>query len=141
MNKLIFFFILLLASNSARAMAGEILVVAGPNFPIKNALTKDQVRMAFLGKPASVDGVQIHALDRKEHSVKTNFYKQIVGRSSVEMKAYWSEQVFTSIGYPPPAANDLADLKKLLSDSKDEISYVDGSENTSGLNVLLRVSY
>ncbi len=133
--------VLLLTVGAQRSAAGEILVVSGPNFTVKKELTKEQVRLAFLGKPASVDGVQLHALDRKEHSVKTNFYKQVVGRTSVEMKAYWSEQVFTSLGYPPPVAADLNDLKKQLSDSKDEISYVDGSENTSGLNVLMRVSY
>jgi len=122
------------------ALAGEVLVVSAESSGL-NSVSVKQVQAAFLSQPAD-DGPQIVAVDRQQtpEHLREIFYEKAVGRSITRMKAHWSQLVFTGRGAPPDRAADLDDLKKILKAKPLAVSYVDASENTSGLKVLLRLS-
>ncbi len=123
--------------------ADQLLVVAGDRFPA-DTIAVEIVKDAFLGIPVRLSsGLMVKAIDRKtpKPQLKQAFYERVVGRTMTQMKAYWSELIFTGRGFPPPALNDVNELKKALQDSTGALSYVNASEDSKGLKVLLKIEY
>lgn len=126
---------------SGGARAGEILIVSADQPALSN-VTLSQIQDAFLSKPAARSDIDLVAVDRSETSdkIRERFYEKVIGKSMIRMKAHWSQLIFTGRGNPPAVAQDLSELKKILSQKKHAVGFVGGTESTDGLRVLLRVS-
>ena len=132
--------IVLLGTRSS--FAGEIWIVATHGSPV-DSISSETVKDSFLGKPCRTDsGVTVIPIDRKEttHNARSRFYSEVVKKSNTQLKAYWSQSIFTGKGYPPTAVEDFATLKKTLSSNPSTISYIDPSEKDDSMKVLLKIN-
>ena len=115
----------------ARAQA-DIAVVAGAR---SNAgeLSKEQVTDIFLGKSTTFT-----AIDQADGgAIQEEFHSRIVGRTSAQIKAYWTKLVFTGKGVPPKKLNSSAEIKKAVEADPNAIGYIDKAAVDSTVKVLL----
>ncbi|MCC7441868.1 MAG: hypothetical protein IT285_09550 [Bdellovibrionales bacterium] len=123
------------------ALGEEILLVAGPGRPA-SPLSPDALRDAFLGYPAHFeDGSTVKAIDRKNFDVelRRKFFEKAVGKSPIQMKAHWSQLVFTGRGYPPRSASSMEELRALMGTTPGTVSFVSAAEPLGGLVVIQRL--
>ena len=65
------------------------------------------------------------------------FYERVICRSSQQIKAYWSKQIFSGKGTPPKAASNNDEVLKLVASNPNLIGYVDSSKVNSDVKVVL----
>lgn len=119
----------------------EILVVASKDAN-EDSVSIEQVRDCFLGNRCELSkGTEFKALERKNTAkdLRARFYQQVAKMSTIQIKAYWSQRVFTGRGYPPPSADDMDAVKKELSGKKDIMTFIDRSELTPQMKILLTI--
>ena len=132
------FLVLLSTFVISSAFAEEIWIVGSAN-STNDGITIEQVKESFLGNAQkSTKGSDITALDRKTSpdDIRAKFYKAAVGMSTTQLKAYWSQRIFTGRGYPPISAND---VKKELQENPSLITFITPSEVDNSLKTLLKV--
>ena len=114
-----------LSLASAVAMADVVAVVSAKNSVA--ALNKSQLADIFLGKTNRFpDGTQATPIDQAEGSaVRDEFYDKIVGKTSAQIKAYWSKIIFTGRGQPPPSVSNAIEMMKRVSANPAAIGYID----------------
>lgn len=126
---------LLLGSTVTRA---DVVAVVSAKSPI-TALSKSQVTDIFLGRVSSFpDGVQAVPIDQAEGSIiRVEFYAKVIGKTTAQIKAYWSKIIFTGRGQPPPTVSSSAEVKKLLVENPAAIGYIDASMVDDSVRVVL----
>lgn len=131
----------LLCLPQPRANEPQVWVVGGKNSDL-SALEAKAVRSAFLGNPTSVlGGRELKAIDRRDSSaaLRAFFYESVVEKRMSQMKAHWSQLIFTGRGYPPPLVTNLEELKTLLNSTPGGISFIEPSEAGPDFKVLLKI--
>jgi ABC-type phosphate transport system substrate-binding protein len=126
---------LLLGSIVTRA---DVVAVVSAKSPI-TALSKSQVADIFLGKASRFpDGVQAVPIDQAEGSItRVEFYAKVIGKTTAQIKAYWSKIIFTGRGQPPPTVSSSAEVKELLVENPAAIGYIDASMVDDSVRVVL----
>jgi hypothetical protein len=120
------------------AVRADVLVVTSANSALSH-LSVDQVRQLFTGKLHEMDGQKLVPLDLPEdNKARTEFYKVLTGRDARQMRAYWTQLIFTGRGMPPKAINESELLRRLQSDTTS-VGYLPAGANTSGLKVLAKL--
>jgi len=133
-KKIILGMSLLVASNAF----AEIAVVVHPSN--SSNVTQDFVSSVYLGKTKSFeDGKQIIPVNLSGTTMEEDFNKKVLGKSSSQMKAYWSKLVFTGKGTPPKDAKTDADVISLVSENPATIGYVDASSVTDKVKVVFTI--
>jgi ABC-type phosphate transport system substrate-binding protein len=129
---------LLLSTASLIASAETAVIVAANN--ANGAIDKTTVSKIFLGKTKSFpDGSQAVPIDQDDGSaVRENFNSSILGKSSSQLKSYWSRLIFTGKGTPPKQLGTDADVKSLVSSNPNMIGYIDSSAVDSSVKVVLK---
>lgn len=115
----------------------EIAIVVHPS---NNAsISAEDVTQLFLGKTKNFpDGSSAVPIGQEENTEVTNmFYERVMSRSSQQIKAYWSKQIFSGKGTPPKAASDNEEVLKLVASNPNLIGYVDSSKVNSDVKVVL----
>jgi ABC-type phosphate transport system substrate-binding protein len=129
---------LALAMAAVAARADVVVVVSSRN-PC-GQLTAAQVSDIFLGNAASFPGGgQAVPVDQGDGAVREEFYGKAVGKSSAQVKAYWSKIIFTGKGRPPKEAGDSLAVRKLVADSPGLIGYIERSAVDASVKVVLAV--
>jgi len=125
-----------LACSAASAVADVVAVVSAKS-PI-NSLSKTQVADLFLGRANRFpDGTPAVPIDQSEGtSVHAEFYASFAGRTTAQVKAYWSRIIFTGRGQPPKAVSNDSELKRLVANDLRAIGYIDRSALDSSVKVL-----
>lgn len=126
----------LLVSNPGLA---EILIVtSNRSGPIE--LTREQAGKLYLGRSTTLsDGTPASLVDLPNGPVRDEFYLKLTGKNPAQIQAYWSRLVFTGRALPPKEARSLAEARQWLTDTPNLIGYLDRSEPTLGMRVLLRL--
>lgn len=125
MKKSLFF---LLLSSSSILCSAEVAVIVSSNNSNSNISAAD-ISKVFLGKSKSFpDGTQAIAIDQNDNSAARNeFNDKVLGKSSSQLKSYWSRLIFTGKGTPPKqVANDAA-IKAAVAGNPAMIGYIDAS--------------
>lgn len=125
MKRSLFF---LLISSSSMLCSAEIAVIVSSNNSNSNISTAD-ISKVFLGKSKSFpDGTQAIAIDQNDNSAaRDEFNDKVLGKSSSQLKSYWSRLIFTGKGTPPKqVANDAA-IKAAVAGNPAMIGYIDAS--------------
>lgn len=93
-------------------------------------LSTDQAADIFLGRSNRFpDGTPATPIDQPEASgVRDEFYSKVVGKSPVQLKAYWSKIIFTGRGQPPRAVANAGEVKKALAENPRAIGYIEASQ-------------
>lgn len=110
----------------------EIAVIVSSNNH-NDSLDKDNISRVFLGKTKNFpDGSQAVPVDQKAgSSARESFNTNVLGKSSSQLKAYWSRLIFTGKGTPPKESGDDLAVKKLVAEDPNLIGYVN-SETVDG---------
>lgn len=125
MKKSLFF---LLLSSSSILCSAEVAVIVSSNNSNSNISAAD-ISKVFLGKSKSFpDGTQAIAIDKNDNSAaRDEFNDKVLGKSSSQLKSYWSRLIFTGKGTPPKqVANDAA-IKAAVAGNPAMIGYIDAS--------------
>lgn len=118
----------------------DVVVIVNPANPLAS-LSKEDVKRIYLGKDTSFpSGDKAEPADQTEGTTtRGKFYAAVVEKSDAQVKAYWSQMIFTGKGTPPSVVGNDAAIKKWVAEHKDGIGYVDGSVVDGSVKVLLRV--
>ena len=138
MKKLSLYILFFTFTNLSFAFAEEIMVVTSNKSPI-NECTAQQIKESFLGNiQKTPQGVEIIPLDRKNYpdDLRAKFFKSAVGLGLIQLKAFWSQRIFTGRGYPPKITED---FKKELQENPTLITFISPSELDGSLKVLLKI--
>ncbi|WP_222428585.1 phosphate ABC transporter substrate-binding protein [Thalassolituus sp. C2-1] len=123
---------------TALANAEVAVIVSASN--ANSALDQDTISRVFLGKTSNFpDGSQAIPVDQNEGSASREaFNDKVLGKSSSQLKAYWSRLIFTGKGTPPKESGSDADIKNLVSKNPNLIGYVDSSVVDSSVKVVFK---
>lgn len=123
---------------SGEAMADIVLVTAADG-PIVQ-ISREEAEQLFLGRLSALrDGTPVRLLDLPTGAIRDDFYLKLIGKNSIQTRAYWSRMVFTGRARPPREVADEAELRALMARDANLIGYVAESELTPDLRVLLRL--
>lgn len=120
----------------AATATAEVVVIVNP----ANAatLTPDDVQRLFLGKSKSFPGGgEAVAFNLKEGGARDAFNQGVLEKSESQVKAYWSQLVFTGKGTPPKEAADEDEMKKWVAGNPAAIGYIDASKVDGSVKVVL----
>ncbi|MDK2778429.1 MAG: phosphate ABC transporter substrate-binding protein [Pseudomonadota bacterium] len=123
---------------SAAAYAETAVIVSASNG--NGTLDQDTIARIFLGKTSKFpDGSQAIPVDQNEGSaVRDAFNDAVLGKSSSQLKAYWSRLIFTGKGTPPKESGSDADITALVAKNPNLIGYVDSAAVDASVKVVYR---
>ena len=121
---------------SAPAFA-EVAVIVNPSNSA--AISKDDVGRLFLGKKSKFsDGSKAKPFYLAQgHSARDEFNKKALGKSSSQIKAYWSKLIFTGKGTPPDALGSIEAVLKRVAEEPGAIAYVDAASVDDTVKVVM----
>ncbi|MGV7241288.1 MULTISPECIES: type 2 periplasmic-binding domain-containing protein [Burkholderiaceae] len=131
---------MLLGLSGESAMAQLIVVVSTKS--TLTALSEQQIADIFLGRAAYFPGggSAIPVDLPEDAAARSEFYRRITGKSSSQMKAYWSKLIFTGRGQPPREVQDPAAIKRALAETPNAIGYMDSRDIDASVKPLLTLN-
>ncbi len=113
---------------SPALLGAETVVIVHPSNAA--ALSKEDVSRIFLGKmPSFPGGGQAVALNLKEgNPQRQSFEAGYLDKTAAQLKAYWSQMVFTGKGTPPKEVDSEEEMKQLVATNPNLIGYIDASK-------------
>jgi ABC-type phosphate transport system substrate-binding protein len=124
-----------LASTSIAAEEGFKIIVHPDNRV--DAVDRDFLRDAFLKKATEwKGGTTIHPIDLSaKQAVRDKFRERILRKTPSQLKKYWSQQIFSGKGVPPPeAAPD--DVIEYVLANKGAVGYLPASADPGKAKVI-----
>jgi len=123
---------------SAAAQA-EVAVIVNPGNGA--SLSAEDVQRLFLGKLKSFPGGgEANPVNQKEgQPAREQFNQAVLNKSESQLKAYWSQLVFTGKGTPPKDVGGSADVKKLVAANPNMIGYIDSSAVDGSVKVVYKI--
>ena len=136
-KKVSHFFACIILFMSCAAYA-EVAVVVHPNNV--NTMAADDITRIFLGKTKTFpDGTEAIPLDQAAGTPNRGaFVSTILKKVERQIKAYWSQLLFTGKGTPPREAGASADVKKLIAQNPSLIGYIDSADVDATVKVVLK---
>jgi ABC-type phosphate transport system substrate-binding protein len=127
-----------LALSTYPAFAGVSVIVNPSNH---TALGKAEIKALFLGTTRHwSDGSAVKPVDLPlGNSIRNEFYQDLLGKSDMDMKMYWSTTIFTGAGVPPKSMSNGKEVVKFVEENPGAIGYIDSSESASGVKSVLTV--
>lgn len=123
---------------SLDALADIVLVTAGDG-PISR-IDREEAEQLYLGRHSTLrDGTQVRLLDLPAGEVRDDFYRRLLGKNSIQTRAYWSRMVFTGRARPPREVADEIELRALMARDPNLIGYIAAEKLTPDLRPLLHL--
>ncbi|KPQ29041.1 MAG: ABC-type phosphate transport system, periplasmic component [Marinobacter excellens HL-55] len=124
----------LLASPLALA---EVVVIGHPGGP--DSITANEVRDLYLNRSKALpDGQSAKPFELPEgNATRAEFHDKVTGRNDAQLKAFWSQQVFTGRGQPPEDAGNSAAVKAQVASTPGSIGYIDSADVDDSVKVIL----
>ena len=121
---------------SAGVLAETAVIVHPSN---NNAVAQADLEPLFMVKKSTfADGSKASPYYLSaDDAVRNQFDEKILGKSSGQLKAYWSKLVFTGKGTPPTELANSAEAVAKVAADPTGIAYVDKSAVTSAVKVVL----
>ena len=121
------------------AVHAEVAVIVSASNG-NGALDQDTISRIFLGKTSNFpDGSQAIPVDQTEGSASREaFNDKVLGKSSSQLKAYWSRLIFTGKGTPPKESGSDADITALVAKNPNLVGYVDASAVDGSVKVVYK---
>jgi ABC-type phosphate transport system substrate-binding protein len=125
-----------LASTSIAAEEGFKIIVNPANSI--DAVDRDLLRDAYLKKATEWrGGATIHPIDlSKKFTVRTKFVEHVVRKTPAQLKRYWSQQIFSGKGVPPPEADSTDDVVEYVLANKGAVGYLPASADPGKAKVI-----
>ncbi|WP_233080441.1 phosphate ABC transporter substrate-binding protein [Rheinheimera soli] len=105
-------------------------------------LSQDDINKLFTGRAKSfTDGKAAEPVNLAEGvAIRADFDQKALGRSSSQMKAYWSKLVFTGKGTPPKEMASEQEVLDAVAKNPAAIGYVSAAAVTGGVKVALTLN-
>ncbi|MFN4292364.1 MAG: phosphate ABC transporter substrate-binding protein [Permianibacter sp.] len=118
----------------------EVAVVVHPSAGF-DSLSEDDISRLFLGKAKSFpNGESAVPINQNEgEATRDKFNDAVVKKNASQLKAYWSQLVFTGKGTPPKDVGGSADVKKLVAANPNMIGYIDSSAVDGSVKVVYKI--
>jgi ABC-type phosphate transport system substrate-binding protein len=122
---------------SCAVAKADVVAVVSAKSPI-TTLSMSQVAEIFLGKVSRYpNGLQAFPIDQAEDSaIRDEFYSKVVGRTAMQVKAYWARIIFTGRGQPPPTVSGDLEMRRRISENSAAIGYIDRSVVDASVRVV-----
>jgi ABC-type phosphate transport system substrate-binding protein len=128
--KLASIILLLIASGASTAHAGDVVVIVNP---ASKPISKQQLADLYLGR-----GVGWIPFDQSDDSaIYTEFYKKATGHDVAQIKAVWSQILFTGRGLLPKQLHDSEAVKKAVAANPKAVGYIEKSAVDASVKVAL----
>lgn len=129
----------LLAGAAAPASAEVIVVVSAKSSA--TALTQEQAADIFLGRSTTLPGAgNAVPLDQADGAaIRDEFYQKTASKNAAQLKAYWSQKIFSGKGQPPKSAADSAAVKAMLAGNPNMVGYIDKAAVDATVKPLLTI--
>ena len=116
----------------------QLVVIVSAKNPL-TTLSENDVADIYLGRTSELPGgAQVTPIDQADDAAaRAEFYRIVTGKSTAQLRAYWSKLIFTGRGQPPREAPDPATVKKLVANGANTIGYVDKSELDATVKAVL----
>ena len=127
------------ACTVSLAAHAQIAVVVSPRNPV--SITSEQINNIFLRRSKTFpNGTSIQVIDQSESSaIRDNFYLKIANKTSEQIRAIRSRQLFTGMGAPPRELRDSDAVKKFVEENPAAIGYIDKASVDSRVLVILHI--
>lgn len=131
---------ILIASFISLAVAApsfaEIVVIVNPANTAN--ISEDDIGRLFLGKKSKFsDGSKAMPIYLAQgHAARDAFNKKALGKSSSQLKAYWSKLIFTGKGTPPDALGSVNDVIAKVSSEPSAIAYINAAAVNDSVKVV-----
>ncbi|MEW6984481.1 phosphate ABC transporter substrate-binding protein [Colwelliaceae bacterium 6471] len=114
----------------------EIAIIV--NQANSDAVDKVAIKKIYTGKTKSFpSGGSVVAINQSgNNEITAEFNKKLLNKSSSQLKAYWSKQLFTGKGTPPQEIASDAEVLKLVAANPAYIGYVNSSAVTDDVKVV-----
>ncbi|MFZ5842040.1 MAG: phosphate ABC transporter substrate-binding protein [Pseudomonadota bacterium] len=118
----------------------EVAVVVHPSAGF-DSLSEDDISRLFLGKAKSFpNGESAVPINQNEgEASRDKFNDAVVKKNASQLKAYWSQLVFTGKGTPPKDVGGSADVKKLVAANPNMIGYIDSGAVDGSVKVVYKI--
>jgi ABC-type phosphate transport system substrate-binding protein len=136
--------LLLLSLGAASSLATPIVwsdtVIVVINQNNTNVIDFAYVNKIYSGAlRAWPDGSPVIALDHPEDTeVRALFSTQVLNRSVANMRAIWSQNIFTGRGLPPKVISVDSEVRRIVGSNKQAIGYLKASNLEGNLKVIER---
>lgn len=118
--------ILVATMFSAIAHAGVAVIVHPSN---TSSVSEEDVQRLFLGKSKSFpSGGEATPINSKDAGSRDQFNQAVLGKNESQVKAYWSQLVFTGKGTPPKELDSDDAVKAFVASTPNAIGYIDASK-------------
>ncbi len=125
--------LVLLLTNMAPAIAGDILIIAHPDVQ-SDSLEFTTVADIYKDRKTKWDnGDTIRVVMLKKGATHDTFVRDIVGTTPAKLKKLWKKVVFTGAGTPPKILKKEADLIEFVAETEGAIGYIDSSTSHEGV--------
>jgi len=117
----------------------EVAVIVHPSATFAD-MSEDEISRLFLGKAKNFpNGEPAIPINQDEGSAtRDKFNDGVVKKNAAQLKAYWSQLVFTGKGTPPKDVGKDTDVKKLVSSNPNMVGYVDASLVDGSVKVVFK---
>ncbi len=112
---------------------------------IMNRDNSNIVDLAYINKiysgalKAWPDGSPVFALDLAEESdLRSQFSTQVLNRSVANMRAIWSQNIFTGKGFPPKVVSLDTEMRRLVATNRNAVGYIRSSQLDASVKVIER---
>jgi ABC-type phosphate transport system substrate-binding protein len=118
------------------AWSEQVVVVVNKDNP--NSIDLGYVARIYSGAlKAWPDGSPVFALDQPEESEsRAQFSNQVLNRSVANMRAVWSQNIFTGKGLPPKIVSPDVEMRRLVATNRNAIGYLKASQVDDSVKVI-----
>jgi ABC-type phosphate transport system substrate-binding protein len=132
---------LLLAALSTASLAAnaDVVVVVSAKSGVAS-LSKAQAEQIFLAKSTSLPGGgSAVPIDQDEGAaVRDEFYAKVAGKDASQIKAYWSQLLFTGKAQRPKKVSGDAAVKAAVAANPNAVGYIGAAAVDGSVKVVLK---
>jgi ABC-type phosphate transport system substrate-binding protein len=128
------FSIFLLYSSNIKAQDNKYYVIVNKG-NTTNTINKKELKRIYLKRVINWnDGTKIRPINLPMKSeTREKFCKEIHGKTTSAMKAYWQRQIFSGKGVPPPEKKSDAAVIEYVKNNPSAIGYISTNTDMSGV--------
>lgn len=132
--------VLLVPFGGRRVLAADepaFKVIVHPDNPVSR-VDRDLLRDAFLKRATEWrSGDTIRPIDlTRRFPVRDRFTRDVLKKTPSQLKSYWTQQIFSGKGVPPPEADAVADVIAYVLDHLGGVGYVPASADVGDAKTL-----
>jgi len=117
----------------------EVAVIV--NTGNSSEISDNDIKRMFLGKNKTFsNGEAVNAINLKSGNVtRSDFEKKVLGKSSSQVKAYWSKLIFSGKAKPLKELASDSEILSQVASTPNAIGYIDASKVDASVKVIKKL--